>query len=141
LPFQKRTEGQIADISRGGYILVDCDGEPEVIIIATGSEIGIAVEAADQLGAEGKRVRVVSMPCSNLFDEQDQSYKDAVLPPAVTRRVAVEAGVSNNWYRYSGTQGAVLGLDRFGMSAPAPEVFKHFGFTVENLRKMVTEIL
>jgi transketolase len=141
LPFQKRTTAQIADISRGAYILVDCEEEPEAIIIATGSEIGIAVEAAQQLGAEGKRIRVVSMPCCDLFDQQDQSYKDAVLPPAVTRRVAVEAGVSNNWYRYAGTQGAVLGLDRFGMSAPAPEVFKHFGFTVENLRKMVTEIL
>ena len=141
LPFQKRTEGQIADISRGGYVLVDCDDEPEAIIIATGSELGIAVEAAEQLGSEGKSVRVVSMPCSDLFDKQDQSYKDAVLPPAVTRRVAVEAGVSNNWHRYTGTAGAVLGLDSFGMSAPAPEVFKHFGFTADNLRKIVTEIL
>ena len=141
LPFQKRTSAQITDISRGAYVLVDCDEEPEVIIIATGSEIGIAVEVAEQLGAEGKHVRVVSMPCSDLFDEQDQSYRDAVLPPAVTRRVAVEAGVSNDWYRYVGTRGAVLGMDCFGMSAPAPEVFKHFGFTVENLRKIVTEIL
>jgi transketolase len=141
LPFQKRTEGQIADISRGGYVLVDCDDEPEVIIIATGSEVGIAVEAAEQLGSEGKSVRVVSMPCSDLYDKQDQSYKDAVLPPAVTRRVAVEAGVSNDWHRYTGTAGAVLGLDSFGMSAPAPEVFKHFGFTADNLRKIVTEIL
>ena len=141
LPFQKRTEGQIADISRGGYVLVDCDDEPEAIIIATGSELGIAVEAAEQLGSEGKSVRVVSMPCSDLFDKQDQSYKDAVLPPAVTRRVAVEAGVSNDWHRYTGTAGAVLGLDSFGMSAPAPEVFKHFGFTADNLRKIVTEIL
>ena len=141
LPFQKRTEGQIADISRGGYVLVDCDDEPEAIIIATGSEVGIAVEAAEQLGSEGKSVRVVSMPCSDLFDKQDQSYKDAVLPPAVTRRVAVEAGVSNDWHRYTGTAGAVLGLDSFGMSAPAPEVFKHFGFTADNLRKIVTEIL
>ena len=141
LPFQERTEGQIADISRGGYVLVDCDDEPEAIIIATGSEVGIAVEAAEQLGSEGKSVRVVSMPCSDLFDKQDQSYKDAVLPPAVTRRVAVEAGVSNDWHRYTGTAGAVLGLDSFGMSAPAPEVFKHFGFTADNLRKIVTEIL
>ena len=141
LPFQERTAGQIADISRGGYILVDCDGEPEAIIIATGSEVGIAVEAAGQLGSDGTRVRVVSMPCSEAFDQQDRSYRDIVLPSAVTKRVAVEAGVSNDWHRYTGSAGAVLGLDSFGMSAPAPEVFRHFGFTVENLKKVMNEIL
>ena len=141
LPFQNRTPAQIADIARGGYVLVDCEGEPAAIIIATGSEIGIAVETAKQLGEEGTCVRVVSMPCSEVFDEQDQAYRDAVLPPSVTRRVAVEAGVSNHWHRYTGTAGAVLGLDSFGMSAPAPEVFRHFGFTVENLKKVVTDIL
>ena len=141
LPFQDRTPAQIADIARGGYVLVDCEGEPAAIIIATGSEIGIAVETAKQLGEEGTCVRVVSMPCSEVFDEQDQAYRDAVLPPSVTRRVAVEAGVSNHWHRYTGTAGAVLGLDSFGMSAPAPEVFRHFGFTAENLKKVVTDIL
>ncbi|MGI9265415.1 MAG: transketolase [Gammaproteobacteria bacterium] len=141
LPFQNRTQAQIADIARGGYVLIDSEGEPEAIIIATGSEIGIAVETAEQLAAEGTRVRVVSMPCSEVFDQQDQSYRDAVLPPAVNRRVAVEAGVSNDWHRYTGTSGAILGLDSFGMSAPAPEVFRHFGFTVDNLKKVVTDIL
>jgi transketolase len=141
LPFQNRTPAQIADIARGGYVLADCEGEPAAIIIATGSEIGIAVETAKQLGEEGTRVRVVSMPCSEVFDEQDQAYRDAVLPPSVTRRVAVEAGVSNHWHRYTGTAGAVVGLDSFGMSAPAPEVFRHFGFTAENLKKVVTDIL
>jgi transketolase len=141
LPFQNRTPAQIADIARGGYVLADCEGEPAAIIIATGSEIGIAVETAKQLGEEGTCVRVVSMPCSEVFDEQDQAYRDAVLPPSVTRRVAVEAGVSNHWHRYTGTAGAVVGLDSFGMSAPAPEVFRHFGFTAENLKKVVTDIL
>ncbi|MGD8976705.1 MAG: transketolase, partial [Gammaproteobacteria bacterium] len=130
LPFQTRTRQQIEDIARGGYVLVDSDGDPDLILIASGSEVGLAVAAASEFAAEGQRVRVVSMPCTEVFDAQDASYRDQVLPPAVTRRVAIEAGASGLWWRYVGGQGAVVGVDRFGESAPAGEVFEKFGFTV-----------
>jgi transketolase len=137
LPFQQRTERQIADIARGGYVLSDCDGDPDAIIIATGSEVALALEAAEGLRADGRRIRVVSMPCTNLFDAQDVAYRDSVLPPACRRRVAVEAGAPELWSRYVGDQGAVLGLSRFGLSAPAAEVYEQLGITADALASLV----
>ena len=137
VPFQNRTAGQIADINRGGYVLRDCDGTPDVIVIATGSEIGIAVEAAE---ASSKKVRVVSMPCTSVFDAQDEAYKESVLPAAVTARVAVEAAVTDAWWKYVGSNGKVVGIDTFGESAPAGELFKLFGFTAENVGKAIDEV-
>ncbi len=137
LPHQTRTDAQIADIAKGGYVLKDCDGTPDVIVIATGSEIGIAVEAAE---ASGKNVRVVSMPSTTVFDAQDAAYKESVLPAAVTARVAVEAAVTDGWWKYVGSNGKVVGIDTFGESAPAGELFKHFGFTAENVGKAIDEV-
>jgi transketolase len=133
LPHMPRSEAQIAAIAQGGYILKDSDGAPDVILMATGSEVELAVKAADALSAQGKKARVVSMASANVFDAQPQSYKDSVLPPSVTKRVAIEAGVSDGWWKYVGSQGAVVGLDRFGESAPAPLLFNEFGFTVDNV--------
>ncbi len=141
LPHVPRTQQQIADISRGGYVLSDCDGQPEAIIIATGSEVELALKAADELNAAGKKIRVVSMPSTNIFDAQDAAYKESVLPAAVTKRVAVEAGVTDGWWKYVGTNGKIVGLDRFGESAPAGQLFKEFGFTVENVVKNVESVL
>ena len=141
LPHIPRTEQQIEAISRGGYILSDSDGQPEAIIIATGSEVELALKAADQLRATGKKIRVVSMPSTNIFDAQDASYRESVLPSAVTKRVAVEAGVTDGWWKYVGTNGKIVGLDRFGESAPAGQLFKEFGFTVENVVKNVEAVL
>ena len=138
LPFQSREAAQIADIERGGYVLRDCDGAPDAIVIATGSEVGIAVEAA---AASSKRVRVVSMPCTSVFDAQDAAYKESVLPSSVTARVAVEAAVTDGWWKYVGSTGAVVGIDRFGESAPAGELFKEFGFTVDNVVAAVNGVL
>jgi transketolase len=132
-----RTAEQIADIEKGGYILRDCAGTPDAIIIATGSEVELAVKAQEALAEKGKNVRVVSLPSTNVFEAQSQEYRDSVLPPSVTRRVAVEAGVTDGWYKYVGFGGKVLGLDRFGESAPAGELFKEFGFTVDNVVKTV----
>ncbi len=139
LPFQQRSAQQIADIRKGGYILKDCDGTPDAIIIATGSEVALAMGAAEQLG--DKKIRVVSMPCTNVFDAQDEAYKESVLPSAVTARVAVEAAVTDGWYKYVGSNGAVVGIDRFGESAPAGELFEYFGFTVDNVVKAVNSVL
>jgi len=138
LPHQSRTDAQIADIAKGGYILKDCAGTPDAIIIATGSEVALAVDAAAAM--TGKNIRVVSMPSTNVFDAQDAAYKESVLPKAVTARVAVEAAVTDGWYKYVGT-GAVVGIDHFGESAPAGELFKEFGFTVENVVKAVESVL
>jgi transketolase len=137
VPFQARSADQIAAIERGGYVLRDCDGTPDVIVIATGSEVGIAVEAAE---ASSKKVRVVSMPCTSLFDAQDDDYKESVLPMAVTARVAVEAAVTGGWWKYVGQQGRVVGIDTFGESAPGGELFKHFGFTADNVGKAIDEV-
>ncbi len=137
LPHQFRTEQQISDIAKGGYTLVDCDGMPDVIIIATGSEVSLAVKAAAE---SSKQIRVVSMPCTEAFQEQDAAYRESILPSSVTARVAIEAGVSNFWYQYVGLNGRVIGLDRFGESAPAGQLFEAFGFTVENLLKAVDEV-
>ena len=134
-----RNDKQIADIARGGYVLRDCAGTPDAIIIATGSEVELAVKAAEAM--TDKAIRVVSMPCTNAFDAQDAAYRESVLPKAVTARVAVEAAVTDGWWKYVGSQGAVLGVDRFGESAPAGALFKEFGFTVENLVAMVKGVL
>jgi transketolase len=141
LPHVPRSQAQIDAISRGGYILSDSDGQPDAIIIATGSEIELALKAAEQVREKGKNIRVVSMPSTNIFDAQDAAYRESVLPAAVTKRVAVEAGVTNGWWKYVGTAGKIVGLDRFGESAPAGALFKEFGFTVENVVKHVEEVL
>jgi len=142
LPHQQRTPEQIASIRRGGYVLSEAaNGKPDAVIIATGSEVGIAVEAQKLLAAKGKHVRVVSMPSTDAFDAQDAAYRESVLPKAVTRRVAVEAGVTDGWYKYVGFGGKIVGLNRFGESAPAGALFKEFGFTGENVAKAVEEIL
>jgi transketolase len=139
LPHQTRTDKQIADITRGGYILKDCAGTPDAIIIATGSEVALAMGAAEKLS--GKKIRVVSMPSTTVFDAQDAKYKESVLPAAVTARVAVEAAVTEGWYKYVGLKGAVVGIDRFGESAPAALLFKEFGFTVENVEAAVKRVM
>jgi transketolase len=132
LPPMPRTPAQVAAIRRGGYVLLDCAGTPDCVLIATGSEIGLAVDAAGLMAAQGKRVRVVSMPCTSLFDAQDADYRASVLPPGV-RRVAIEAGSRDGWWRYVGLDGAVVGMDTFGASAPARKLFEHFGFTAANV--------
>ena len=129
LPQQPRDTGQLAAIARGGYVLVECSGAPECILIATGSEVQLAVDAARELSGRGRKVRVVSMPCPSVFDAQDAAWREAVLPPAVRRRVAIEAGVAEGWWRYVGPRGRVIGMSRFGASAPAKDLFRHFGFT------------
>lgn len=141
LAHMDRNEQQIQDISRGGYIVSDSNGNPDAIIIATGSEVEIAVNAAQHLGTQGKNIRVVSMPSTNVFDSQDQSYRDSVLPPSVTKRIAVEAGVTDGWWKYVGSNGKVVGLDRFGESAPAGDLFKEFGFTTENVVSQLESVL
>ncbi|GLO59878.1 transketolase 2 [Vibrio sp. MACH09] len=138
---QPRSEAQVADIAKGGYVLKDCDGKPELILIATGSEVELATEAAAQLTAEGKKVRVVSMPATDVFDKQDAAYREAVLPSDVTARVAVEAGIADFWYKYVGFDGRIIGMTTFGESAPAGELFKMFGFTVENVVDTAKELL
>ena len=138
---QPRNAAQLADIARGGYILKDCAGTSDLIFIATGSEVELAVKAAEVLEAEGKKVRVVSMPSTNVFDKQDAAYREAVLPKAVTKRVAIEAQLSDFWYKYVGFEGKIVGMNSFGESAPANELFKLFGFTVENVVAKAKEIL
>ena len=141
LPFQKRDAGTIKQIDKGGYVLSEAaGGKPQAIIIATGSEVGLAMDAQKALADVGVKVRVVSMPCTNVFDRQDQAYKDSVLLPGVNR-VAVEAGVTDTWRKYVGLDGDVVGIDTFGESAPAGELFKHFGFTVENVVNKVKGVL
>jgi len=141
LPFQKRTAATIKLIDKGGYILSEAsDGKPQAIIIATGSEIGLAMSAQQALAESGINVRVVSMPCTNLFDRQDQAYKDSVLLNGVNR-VAVEAGTADFWYKYVGLEGAVVGMTTFGESAPAGDLFNHFGFTVDNVVKTVKNVI
>ena len=137
LPHQDRTAEQIKLIERGGYILKDSDGAPDAIIIATGSEVSLAMEAA---AASDKNVRVVSMPSTNAFDKQDAAYKESVLPSSVTARVAVEAGVTGFWAKYVGLNGKVIGIDTFGESAPAGELFKMFGITTEAVIAAVNEV-
>jgi transketolase len=138
LPHQARSSGQINDIAKGGYVIHDSNGSPEAIIIATGSEVSLAIDAAKAIG---NSVRVVSMPSVELFEKQDASYREAVLPAAVTKRVVVEAGVSAAWYKYVGLNGKVVGIDRFGESAPADKLFQEFGFTVDNVVATVKAVM
>ncbi|MDX7992669.1 transketolase [Xenorhabdus littoralis] len=138
---QERTAEQLANIEKGAYILKDCAGQPELILIATGSEVELTVKAAEQLSAEGRQVRVVSMPSTDAFDKQDAAYREAVLPAAVSARVAVEAGIADYWFKYVGINGAIVGMHTFGESAPADALFKEFGFTVENVVAKATSLL
>jgi transketolase len=140
LPQMPRSKSQLADIARGGYVLHDCEGEPECVLIASGSEVGLAVDSARALEAQGRRIRVVSMPCTDLFDTQPQQYRDKVLSPAAPR-VAIEAGTTHGWWRYVGASGAVVGIDSFGASAPAKKLFEHYGFTRENVVRVVEGLL
>jgi transketolase len=141
LPFQKRDDATLKLVDKGGYTLSEAaDKKPRAIVIATGSEVSLAMMAQKALAEEGINVRVVSMPCTNRFDRQEQVYKDSVLLSGV-RRVAVEAGVTDFWRKYVGLEGAVVGMDTFGESAPASDLFKHFGFTVENVVKAVKSVI
>lgn len=138
---QPRTAAQLAEIARGGYVLSDCDGQPEMILISAGSEIELVVSAAKALTEEGRKVRVVSMPCTERFDNQDAAYKESVLPKAVRKRLAVEASIAGFWERYVGLDSKVIGMTSFGESAPANVLFKHFGFTPENVLAQARELL
>ena len=141
LPHQVRDGETLANISKGGYVLRDSGGQPDIILIATGSEVQLAVAAAESLAGDGVAARVVSMPSTDVFDSQDPAYRDAVLPPSVGTRVAIEAGVTDGWWRYVGPSGKIIGIDSFGLSAPAPQLFEHFGFTVENVLTAARELL
>ncbi|RBC02769.1 transketolase [Pseudomonas sp. MWU12-2115] len=141
LQHQERDAGQIADISRGGYVLKDCAGEPELILISTGSEVGLAVQAYDKLTEQGRKVRVVSMPCTSVFDAQDAGYKQSVLPLQVSARIAIEAAHADFWFKYVGLEGRVIGMTTYGESAPASALFEEFGFTLENILGQAEELL
>ena len=132
LPFCQRSQEQVAAIARGGYVLRDCEGTPEIILMATGSEVGLALETADQLTADGRKARVVSMPCAEVFDAQSAEYKESVLPRTVRARLAIEAAAADWWSKYVGLDGAVIGMEGFGASAPGKVVFERLGFTVAN---------
>lgn len=138
---QERSAQQLADVRRGGYILSDCKGTPELIIIATGSEVELAVQAAKTLAEQGKAVRVVSMPSTDAFEMQDATYREAVLPAAVTKRIAVEAGITDSWYKYVGLNGKVIGMTGFGESAPAEQLFEYFGITTEKVLEAAQQLL
>jgi len=141
LPHQPRTREQIDLIECGGYILKEPDNAANIILIATGSEVALAMSAADQLADDGVSARVVSMPCTDLFDSQSDEYRQQVLPSEITAKVVIEAGVTENWWRYAGERGQVVGIDRFGESAPAPELFEHFGFSTDNVVAKAKEVL
>ncbi|TDV59419.1 transketolase [Pseudomonas sp. LP_7_YM] len=141
LQHQARDALQLENINRGGYVLRDCSGEPDLILIATGSEVGLAVQAFDKLTAEGKNVRVVSMPCTSVFEAQDALYKQSVLPLEVSARIAIEAAHADYWYKYVGLEGRVIGMTTFGESAPANLLFEAFGFTLENILSTAEELM
>jgi transketolase len=141
LPQQARTPEQLIAMRKGGYVLIDSNGPPEAIIIATGSEVGIAAAAVKELQAAGKRVRLVSMPCCEAFDAQPAPYRESVLPASVTRRLAVEAGSTQSWWRYVGNSGRVLGIESFGASGKGPDLFKHFGLTTADVKGHVEQLL
>lgn len=138
---QARSAEQITNIAKGGYTLVECDGEPDAILIATGSELDLAVQAAAKLNEEGKKIRVVSMPSTNTFDAQDEAYKQSVLPIEVSARVAIEAAHADYWIKYVGLEGKVIGMTTFGESAPGGVLMEHFGFTVENVVETVSDLI
>jgi transketolase len=141
LPQQPRTPEQVANIQRGGYVLIDPAGTPECVVIATGSEVSIAAEAVNKLNSLGRRIRLVSMPSTETFDAQDPAYRESVLPPQVRARLAVEAGATLSWWRYIGTEGRVVGIDRFGASGKLAAVYPHFGFTGDNIAQQIRELL
>ena len=141
LPQQPRSAAQLASIARGGYVLIDCDGVPEVILIATGSEVATCTEALRALAAGGRRVRLVSMPSTDEFERQSAGYREQVLPRAVRRRIAVEAGATQSWWKYVGVDGQVLGIDQFGASGRAPDLFRKFGLTADDVQRSVTKLL
>ncbi|MGL4734570.1 MAG: transketolase [Enterovibrio sp.] len=138
---QPRSAEQLANISKGGYVLKACDATPELILIATGSEVGITMLAADELAKKGVKVQVVSMPCTDLFDKQSAAYRDSVLPPQVSARIAIEAGIGDYWYKYVGLNGKIIGMQQFGESAPAEALFEMFGFTRDNIVQTAMELL
>jgi len=138
---QSRTPAQVDNIRRGGYVLIEPSGPPECLVIATGSEVGIAAQAVRAANERGRRVRLVSMPSTEAFDAEDEAYREAVLPRALTKRLAVEAGARQSWWRYVGSSGGVLGIDRFGASGKGAEVFIHFGFTTDNIGQQIRELL
>ncbi|HEV7607745.1 MAG TPA: transketolase [Steroidobacteraceae bacterium] len=141
LPQQARTPEQLVALRKGGYVLIDSNGPPEAIVIATGSEVGIAADAVRELQAAGRRVRLVSMPCCEAFDAQPAPYRESVLPAAVARRLAVEAGCTQSWWRYVGSHGRVMGIETFGASGKGPELFKHFGLTTADVKAQLEQIL
>jgi transketolase len=141
LPHQQRDDAQLANTERGAYVLQDCAGHPEAILIATGSEVSLAMQAAEQLALNGRHVRVVSMPCTTLFDQQDAGYREMVLPSDVFARVAIEAAHKDFWYKYVGLDGAIIGMESFGESAPGPQLMEYFGFTVDAVVEAVNELL
>lgn len=141
LPFLERDKQQVEDIAKGGYILHECEKTPELILIATGSEVGVALNAAQHLNEQGKQVRVVSMPSTDVFDAQDINYKEKVLPRSVSKRLAIEAGVSDYWFKYVGIGGSTIGIDTFGASAPGSVAMKHFGFSEENIIQKSLEMI
>lgn len=141
LPAQTHHAGQIAQIKRGGYVLLDCNDTPDCIIMATGSEVGIAISAAETLRQEGIKIRVVSLPSTDVFLQQERSYQEDVLPKNITRRVAIEAGSSDYWHKFIGSEGRIIGIDHYGESAPAKDLFKLFGFTAENIVAVVKSIV
>ena len=141
LPHQARDATQLANIARGGYILKDCQGEPEAIIIATGSEIGLAMQAAEKLNAEGKKIRVVSLPSTDVFEQQDAEYRQSVIPAEVGARLVIEASHKDWWYKYAGLEGTIIGMESFGESAPADQLFAEFGFTLDNVLACLEELL
>lgn len=138
---QSRDAEQLSNIARGGYVLKECAGTPQAILIATGSEVGITIEAAEQLNASGVAVRVVSMPSTSVFDQQDAAYREAVLPKAITKRVAVEAAHVDFWPKYVGLEGAVVGMTTFGESAPGNVLLEHFGITAAAVADKVRALL
>ncbi len=141
LPAQPRDHEQVKNIRRGGYILRDCDGQPDLLLIGTGSEVDLAMQAAEQLEDKGHKVRVVSMPCTTKFDEQDQGYRDSVLPSSVRKRLAIEAAIPSTWYKYVGLDGDVMGMTTYGESGKGSDLFKHFGFTVDNVVARAEKLL
>jgi transketolase len=141
LPHQERDDKQLADVAKGGYVLSDDGGTPDLILIATGSEVGLAQDAAGALREKGHKVRVVSMPSTEVFDAQSAQYKQKVLPLDVTNRIAIEAAIEDYWYKYVGLDGRVIGMSTFGESAPAGELFREFGFTVDNIVDTALELL
>jgi len=137
---QQRSAQQVSDVARGGYVLSDCEGEPDLIIIATGSEVELAMQSKSAM-ADSAKIRVVSMPSTDTFDAQDDAYRESVLPASVRKRLVIEAGIKDGWYKYAGLDGKVIGMSSFGESGPAAEVFEHFGFTLDAVTEAARSLL